>query len=88
MVHLAAEQDRVFVKRYVWLVTKAMDPTHTINESALNVMQPVVLCPGEAFIEGPVRGIKRVGVEPNFHLLLSAVAAVIDAWPQGTGLNA
>src|SRR5262249_6150477 len=45
----------------------SMNPTHTINKPALDVMHPVALRPSQAFIKGPVSRIKRVGMKPNFH---------------------
>lgn len=64
---LAVEQGGVFVKRVVGLVAPPVNPTHAINQTALDIMDVILLRPLEAFLEGLIGGIEGVGVEPDFH---------------------
>ena len=50
------------------LVTQTVDPTHSVDQPALDELNLVLLRPAQALVEGPISGIKRVRVKPDFHI--------------------
>jgi hypothetical protein len=49
------------------LVAQAVNPAYPVNESALDIMNAVLLSPDEAFIERPISGIERVCMKADLH---------------------
>jgi hypothetical protein len=50
------------------LVAESMNPTHSVNEPALDEVDIVSLSPLKALFEIPVGGIKGIRVKTNFHI--------------------
>jgi hypothetical protein len=51
----------------VWLISKPMDPTHSIDHAALDPMHIIFLRPLKALLKIPVAAIKSICMETNFN---------------------
>lgn len=65
--HPAPQQNRVFPKCDVGLVSEPVDPRHAIDRAALDEFDAVALRPFQALAEVPIRAVERVRVKADSH---------------------
>ena len=61
LFHVPAQQQRVLIHGDVGLVSKSVDPTHSVDEAAFDSVHIVVARPFETALEGDEGGVEGIG---------------------------